>query len=135
MSPEQPPKGEHASNGVVEESGKTIRDMSKVLKLQLETRLGRTLHMKEPIMHWLIRWSAMALSRFQVGKDRKTAYQRQMGKACSIEVVPFAEKAWYRKSPDNGPKRAMEPKWEEGLWLGHSRNSNDIRVGNQDGIV
>ena len=62
MSPEQPPRGEHASNGVVEESGKTIRDMAKVLKLQLETRLGRTLHMKEPILHWLIRWSAMALS-------------------------------------------------------------------------
>ena len=26
ISPEQPPKGEHASNGVIEESGKTIRD-------------------------------------------------------------------------------------------------------------
>ena len=68
MSPEQPPKGEHASNGVVEEAGKTIRDMCKVLKLQLETRLGRTLHMKESIMHWLERWSAMAFSRFQVCK-------------------------------------------------------------------
>ena len=71
VSPEQPPKGEHASNGVVEEAGKTIRDMAKVLKLQLETNLGRSLHMKEPIMHWLIRWAAMSLSRFQVGKDRK----------------------------------------------------------------
>ena len=69
VSPEQPPKGEHASNGVVEEAGKTIRDMAKVLKLQMESKLGRTLHMKEPITHWLIRWAAMALSRFQVGED------------------------------------------------------------------
>ena len=40
ISPEQPPKGEHASNGVVEEAGKTIRDMAKVLKMHLESRLG-----------------------------------------------------------------------------------------------
>ena len=29
----------------------------------------------------------------------------------------------------------MEPKWEEGLWLGHSRHSNEVLVGNKDGIV
>ena len=135
VPPEQPPKGEHASNGVVEEAGKTVRDMAKVLKLQLESKLGRTLQMKEPIMHWLIRWAAMALSRFQVGKDHKTAYQRQTGRPCSVEVVPFGEKIWYRTAPDTGPKRAMEPKWEEGLWLGHSRHSNEVLVGNKDGIV
>ena len=39
INPEQPPKGEHACNGAVEESGKIIRDMPRVHKLQLETRL------------------------------------------------------------------------------------------------
>ena len=29
----------------------------------------------------------------------------------------------------------MESKWEEGLWLGHSRHSNEVLVGNEDGIV
>ena len=87
------------------------------------------------IMHWLIRWAAMALSSFQVGKDHKTAYQRQTGRPCSVEVVPFGEKVSYRTAPDTGPKRAMEPKWEEGLWLGHSRHSNEVLVGNKDGIV
>ena len=28
VSREQPPKGEHAANGVVEDAGKTIRDMA-----------------------------------------------------------------------------------------------------------
>ena len=77
----------------------------------------------------------MALSRFQVGKDHKTAYQRQTGKACSVEVVPFAEKVWYRKAPTTGPKLSMESKWEEGVWLGHTRNSNEVFVGNKDGLV
>ena len=91
--------------------------------------------MKEPIMHWLVRWAAMALSRFQVGKDHKTAYQRQTGKSCNVEVVPCAEKIWYRVAPTTGPKMSMESKWEEGLWLGHTRNSNEVFVGNKDGIV
>ena len=29
----------------------------------------------------------------------------------------------------------MESKWEEGLWFGHTRNSNEVLVGNKDGIV
>ena len=31
----------------------------------------------EPMMAWLIRWAAMSVSRFQVGKDGKTPYERQ----------------------------------------------------------
>ena len=51
ISPEQPPKGEHASNGVVEEAGRTIRDMLRVLKIQLETRLKYEIDTDSPIMH------------------------------------------------------------------------------------
>ena len=29
----------------------------------------------------------------------------------------------------------MDAKWEEGLWLGHNRNSNEVFVGGKDGIV
>ena len=29
----------------------------------------------------------------------------------------------------------MESKWEEGLWLGHSRSSNEVFVGKKDGIL
>ena len=112
MSPEQPSKGEHASNGVVEEAGKTIRDMAKVFKLQLETNLGRSLHMKEPIMHWLVRWAAMALSRFQVGKDRNTADQRQTGNTCGTYIVPFAKMC----GTDN--TMSLDPRWR---WNQHGK--------------
>ena len=74
VTPEQPPKGESASNGRVEEAGRTIRDMVRVLKLQLEADLKRGGAVQEPIMHWLVRWAAMLLSRFRVGGDGQTAY-------------------------------------------------------------
>ena len=76
VTPEQPPKGEHATNGLVEEAGKTIRDMVRVLKLQLESNLKRPVNLGEPIMKWIDRLAAMLLSRFKVGSDNKTAYEQ-----------------------------------------------------------
>ena len=35
ITPEMPPKGEHQSNGRVEEAGRTIRDHARVLKIHL----------------------------------------------------------------------------------------------------
>ena len=57
VTPEQPPKGEHQANGAVEEAGRTVREMAKVFKLQLEARIGRKIDMPEPIAQWLIRWA------------------------------------------------------------------------------
>ena len=33
----------------------------------------------------------MAYSRFKVGADGKTPYERQKGSKCPLEVVPFGE--------------------------------------------
>ena len=130
ITPEQPPKGEHVANGRVEEAGKTIRDMVRVLKLQFESNLGGSVQMSEPIMKWMVRWAAMMLSRFRVSGDSQTAYERQTGRRCQLDVVPFGERVWYRRlsSPD-GKKAAMSSKWEEGIWLGHSRCSNEAWIG------
>ena len=38
-TPEQPPNAEHAANGRVEQAGRTIRDMVRVLKFQLEANI------------------------------------------------------------------------------------------------
>ena len=71
VTPEQPPRGEHASNGKVEEAGRSIRDTARVYKLQLESNLKRRIGIKEPIMQWLVRWAAMTISRLKVGSDGK----------------------------------------------------------------
>ena len=84
MSPEQPPRGEHQSDGPFEEAGKTVRDTMRVCKIHLEEKIGKELAVHLPIDQWMPRWAAMALSRFNVGKDRRTAYERQRGKRCQI---------------------------------------------------
>ena len=94
--------------------------MLRVLKLQLEAKIRQPLEIDSPIIQWLARWSAMDLSRFKVGKDNRTAHERQKGKACRMEVVPFGEKVWFRPLVSkDGRKRSMQARWEEGVWLGH----------------
>ena len=67
--PEEPAKGESQSNGMVEEAGKTVREHTRVYKEQLEEKTGVQLKSDDVIVMWMIRWAAMALSRFQVDSD------------------------------------------------------------------
>ena len=73
VTPEQPPPGEHQGNGLAEVSGRHIRDQSRVMKLHLQHMIDRQVEEGEAIMPWLVRWAAMAMSRFKKGKkDGKT---------------------------------------------------------------
>ena len=55
ITPEVPPVGEHQSNGRVEQAGRIIRDHARVLKMHLQSKLGRQVEVSEPIMPWLLR--------------------------------------------------------------------------------
>ena len=90
----------------------------------------------EPIMPWLIRWAAMALSRFQLGRDNKIPYERQRGRRCEVLVVPFGETVLYRKHEvARGSHQALEEKWGKGVWLGHTRNTSEVLVATDAGIA
>ena len=64
------PKGESSSNGRVEEAGKTVRGLVKVLKDQMEHKTHMTIESSDVIMQWLVRWAAMLYSRYKTGTDR-----------------------------------------------------------------
>ena len=134
--PEQPAKNESQSNGVVEESVKTVRGYARVLKDQIEYNIGGALNSGAPIMLWLIRWAAMLPSRYLKGKDGCTPYERRRGRKCEVPVVPFGETVWYKRIREGKVhKNKMESEWEEGVWLGHHRNTNEMVIGTSKGVV
>ena len=90
-------KYEHQSNGVAEESVKTVRGMMLTLKSQLEKNINDKVLRDSCIVQWMLRWAAMLLSRYQVGLDGKTGYERRRGRACTIPAVCFGEKVWYKE--------------------------------------
>ena len=67
VTPQQPPKGEHQANGAAEGAGKIIRDHARVLKIDLQSKIKRKIAPNEPILPWLVRWAAMAVSRYSPG--------------------------------------------------------------------
>ena len=90
----------------------------------VESNIRRKLASKEPIMLWLVRWAAMVASRYLVGKDGRTAYVRKRGRMCKMPLAIFGEKVWYRPMDKYKDRSKIEARWEEGLWLGLTRESN-----------
>ena len=78
----------------------------------------------------------MLVSIFLVGKDGRTGYEMRRGRRCSLAVVPFGETVWYKKIREGKVTTyKFESEWEEGLWLGHTRSSNDVLIGTRTGVI
>ena len=78
----------------------------------------------------------MAVSRFLPGRDRKPPYERQTGRRCNIEVIPFRETILYRLPEIARDKhQALEPRWAKGVWLGHARSTNAALVATSEGVI
>ena len=68
-----------------------MRSLIKVYLDRLEERASVKLQSTDVILLWLIIWVAMAYSRYKLGEDGKTPYERQKGRKCVLEVVQFGE--------------------------------------------
>ena len=85
------------------------------------------------IAPWMVRWAAMNISRYQIGTDGMTAFERRRGRKCKVPVVSFGEQVWYKKREKPKDQQKSEPKWELAIWLGHTRDSNEAIVGTTEG--
>ena len=97
MVPENPPPGESQCNGRAEEAGKTIRSYLRLFKDMIEAETQEKLETDAVILQWLVRWMAMMYSRVRKGTYGRMAYERQEGRKCLIDMVPFGEWVHYRK--------------------------------------
>jgi hypothetical protein len=78
----------------------------------------------------------MVPSRFLAGKDGKTPFEKRRGRKCEIKTEKFGEMVWYKELRSKTEKQnKMEAAWEEGLWLGHTKNSNEVLIGTRSGVV
>lgn len=84
--------GESKANGRVEEAGKTIREYTRTYKDQIEYNTGHKLETDDDILQWMVRWTVLVYTRFRIGRDGRTAYERLKGRKCKALVVLFGEK-------------------------------------------
>ena len=134
--PETPPRGESQSNGAVESAGKTVREYVRVLKETVEEHCAIKMEAADVLTTWAVRWAAMLCSRYLVGTDGMTPYERRRGRRCQVPTAVFGEKVWYKELRMNKDRaNKLESEWAEGIWLGHARSSNEHIIGTTQGAV
>ena len=134
--PEQPAKGEKAENGRIEEAGKTIRQLFCTFLYRMERGVDDKIPLEADIISWIMRWAAICYSRFQVGQDGKTAWERLRRRSCNVPVVPIGETVWYKELGEGGDRtNKAETEWFKGVWLGPSLRSTETLVGTSKGVV
>lgn len=131
-----PARGESQSNGAAEEAGKTVREFTRVLRMQTEDKAKVKLGPDDVITLWMVRWAAMLCSRYLTGKDGLTGYERRRGRKCKDKITVFGEKVWFKRTREGKDRmNQFDTEWEEGVWLGRCRNSNESVIGTRRGTV
>ena len=74
--PEEAPLDDHASNGIAERCVQAVEEQVRVLRSALEKRLGAGLDNDSPIWAWLVEYAGLLLSRFEIGHDGLSSYER-----------------------------------------------------------
>ena len=135
VMPEESPVEDHQANGDIENAIREIGKEIRTLKSATESKIGRRIASNHPILAWLPAHAAFLISRYAVGADGKTAYERSRGKKYKRELVPFAERIHFIVP---GPKRHMnklESKWSTGRFVGCVQRTNEMLVMTDRGVV
>ena len=66
------PEGDHQANGLAEVGLREIKAQMRILRSQLEQRLGSRIDEKDPLMSWIPRHAAKCVSRYRIMDDGRT---------------------------------------------------------------
>ena len=124
---EEAPVKSSGSNGRVERAVQTLEGHIRMLLLGLEQRLGFKVDAREPIVTYMPEYAAYLLNWLEVGKDGKTAYERNKGKRAKVLGLEFGEKVLYKTRPE-GKMCKIRPRWEYGIFVGVRPASNELWI-------
>ena len=101
------PVGESECNGRAENAVRQVQVKVRTFRAAMEAKTTIKLDMSRPFTTWLIRWVGEVLTKYSVGGDGKTPWQRRRGEACDKPIVPIGEKCGICRSrqPKSMPAR------------------------------
>ena len=122
------PVGDHAQNGEIECAVRELKRQMRAMRLALESKLGKALDAKDPVLAWMPSFAADVLSRYRRGRDGKTAWQRETGKQWAKGALQFGEKIMIKEAKERigVPKRDWEPRLISVRYMGHHARTGSI---------
>ena len=134
--PVNPPAYNPQSNGSCEKAVEDVTAQTRVLKLGLEARLGVELTDKDAIMEWIYVHAPFLITRYSLGHDGMTPWERLTGSkwhrpAVEMGEVVLAKLATRRSGKiQSKRKRKLAAKSIKAVWVGQvSRTGEHIVVG------
>ena len=130
------PAGDSQANGIAERAVQSIAQQVRVLRHSLQQKLGAVVPGTHAVTCWLVEHAADLLNKYQLGEDGRTAYHRLRGKCWQHELVEFGEKVHYKVNVKNlSREQKLEPRWEEGFFMGVKWRTGESWIGTSAGIV
>ena len=104
-------------NGFVERGVRTIEEMVRRIKLDVEARHNLNIEVNHRVIPWIVERCSDLVNRIQVGQDGRTAFERLTGKCCRGEVLPICGPVLPGMSGmvQGG---VLAERWFVGLWFG-----------------
>ena len=131
---ENSPVGSSKSNGIVERAIQSVQGMIRTIRSDIEGRWGVKIDATHSIWPWIAEHAGFLLTRFEVGRDGKTAYERLKGKSAKVQGMAFAEGMWWKRKRAGGPLGKLTCMWKDGIYLGVKATTAEIIVGNRNGV-
>ena len=130
---ENSPAGDSKANGRAERAVQAVEKQTRVLKIATEENLGE-FGVRHPGFTWLVEHAADVITKFNVGSDGLTAFERIKGRAYSGLMMEFGQAVLYKNSAKVQGGN-MEPRWSKGIWLGKRFATEEHLIGTVDGVV
>ncbi len=128
MVPENSPKGESKSNGLIENAIKSLEGMIRTTKDHIETKMKEKIAKDSPLFAWIVEAVGTMITRYRIGQDGKTPYQRLKGKKPSNVLVPIGEKVLYLPLKQPGRMNKLAPKFKYGIYVGVNPRTSESLV-------
>ena len=120
------------SNGLAESAVKEAKDA--VRTKCLVRRFGQEFPEAHPVLTWLVKYSVAMVNRCRRGPDGKTARELRKGRKFARALPHFAEKILFTVPGVTKSVARVEPRWEDGIFLGVSDRSDELYVGTERGM-
>ena len=128
------PEGDHAAHGLAEVGVREIKVQTRILRSQLEQRLGNRSDEKDPLTSWILRLAANCVSRCKLMDDGRTPDQRRCGKTWKRSVVQFGESVHFRPVGENNAMPGGDQRMLRGVYVGHHERSGAAIFLTPDGV-
>ena len=119
--------GDSQGNGCIERAVRTLEEMVRTLKLDLEARVSETLKITHKVILWLIEHAFDSVNRVQVGQDGKTSFERVEERRFNGDIVRFANPVVMRVT-GKVQGGVMSERRFEGLYVGMTFRTNEAVV-------